>query len=157
MLKSIVATFLKAVLVLPTEAFHLPSSSPFVSSFSLSRSGFASVDPTRTIAGNRQHLQRSNLIMSAQVSSLSWESLKSASSEQTVGTALNQEMELRKTGKGSAHVQSRLRLFDSQEKPKITLYRDHAGWCPYCQVRSLTYSIFYISLLLRIFEAKGIT
>jgi len=37
-------------------------------------------------------------------------------------------------------VQSNIRLFDSKEynvekneMPRITLYRDHAGWCPYCQ------------------------
>jgi len=73
--------------------------------------------------------------MSAQVSSVnsSWGDLKAASGEQAVGGALNQEVELRKTGNGSAHVQSNLRLFGSEEKPKITLYRDHAGWCPYCQ------------------------
>ena len=72
--------------------------------------------------------------MSAQISSISWEDLKSASGSQSIGSALNEEVELRKTGKGSAHVQSKLRLFSSDEnQPKITLYRDHAGWCPYCQ------------------------
>jgi len=34
-------------------------------------------------------------------------------------------------------VQSNLRLFDwegsDERRPKLTLYRDHAGWCPYCQ------------------------
>jgi len=52
-----------------------------------------------------------------------------------VGTALDQEADLRAAGKGSAFVQSNLRLFESGEegKPKLTLYRDHAGWCPYCQ------------------------
>jgi len=64
----------------------------------------------------------------------SWDELKAESADQAVGAALNNEVEKRKEGKGSAHVQSRLRLFSSDEKaPKITLYRDHAGWCPYCQ------------------------
>lgn len=63
----------------------------------------------------------------------SWDELKIESANQSVGAALNKEAEKRKDGKGSAHVQSTLRLFSSEEKPKITLYRDHAGWCPYCQ------------------------
>ncbi len=58
---------------------------------------------------------------------LSWEQLKANSADQAVGNALNKEVEKRKSGKGSAHVQSKLRLFSSEEKPKITLYRDHAG------------------------------
>ena len=61
---------------------------------------------------------------------LSWDELKEKSAHQAVGNALNKEVEMRKSGKGSAHVQSKLRLFSSEEKPKITLYRDHAG-CKY--------------------------
>ena len=57
----------------------------------------------------------------------SWDELKAVSASQAVGAALNKEVEVRKDGKGSAHVQSKLRLFSSEEKPKITLYRDHAG------------------------------
>jgi len=64
----------------------------------------------------------------------SWAELESLSGSQVVGTALNDEVKTRSTGRGSAHVSSDLRLFSSStEKPKITLYRDHAGWCPYCQ------------------------
>mmetsp|Transcript_7119 Transcript_7119/g.8096 ORF Transcript_7119/g.8096 Transcript_7119/m.8096 type:complete len:588 (+) Transcript_7119:216-1979(+) len=64
---------------------------------------------------------------------LSWDDLKEKNASQSVGSALNNEAEKRKGGKGSAHVQSKLRLFNSEVTPKITLYRDHAGWCPYCQ------------------------
>lgn len=56
--------------------------------------------------------------------------------ETPVGKSLNDEMELRKQGKGSAHVQNTLRLFESSNNnklPPIKLYRDHAGWCPYCE------------------------
>jgi len=64
----------------------------------------------------------------------SWTDLKTQSGSQAVGGALDAEVEKRKNGNGSPHVQSKLRLFSSEDKnPKITLYRDHAGWCPYCQ------------------------
>lgn len=64
----------------------------------------------------------------------SWSELQKLASDTTVGTALNREVETRKTGRGSPFVQNSLRLFNSEEtKPKFTLYRDHAGWCPYCQ------------------------
>lgn len=65
----------------------------------------------------------------------SWSDLKSISSSQSVGAALDSESVRREAGRGSAFVQSKLRLFDSADGtlPKLTLYRDHAGWCPYCQ------------------------
>lgn len=58
----------------------------------------------------------------------SWTDLVNELSKTPVGLALNQEVELRKQGKGSAHVHNTLRKFDSDEDPKIILYRDHAGW-----------------------------
>ena len=63
----------------------------------------------------------------------SWETLLNQSTNQPIGASLHQETELRQTGKGSPHVQSTLRLFDSNAPPLLTLHRDHAGWCPYCQ------------------------
>lgn len=65
----------------------------------------------------------------------SWADLKDTLSSTPVGKALNEEVELRKQGKGSAHVHSTLRKFEdkSSDAPAITFYRDHAGWCPYCQ------------------------
>ena len=44
-----------------------------------------------------------------------------------------QEQEARATGIGAPFVQNKLRLFDCNQRPRLTLYRDHAGWCPYCQ------------------------
>lgn len=58
----------------------------------------------------------------------SWSDLMQACEATPVGNALRNEVELRKQGKGSAHVQNKLRLFDSDQPPQITLYRDHAGW-----------------------------
>lgn len=71
--------------------------------------------------------------MNSNTAILSWADLQSLSGNQPVGSALNKEAELRLRGFGSAHVQNKLRLFTSNEMPKITLYRDHAGWCPYCE------------------------
>jgi len=37
-------------------------------------------------------------------------------------------------GKGPAHCKNKLRLFGKTEKDvRVVLYRDDAGWCPYCQ------------------------
>ena len=63
----------------------------------------------------------------------SWSNLQSKSKETIVGKALEAESALRKEGKGSAFVQNKLRKFQSEETPQITIFRDHAGWCPYCQ------------------------
>ena len=58
----------------------------------------------------------------------SWEDLTSEVANTEIGQALNKEVEIRKEGKGSAHVQNKLRQFGKDESPQITLYRDHAGW-----------------------------
>jgi len=63
----------------------------------------------------------------------SWAKLQSAASATAVGAALDAESDARKNGTGAPFVQNKLRLFGSEERPKLTLYRDHAGWCPYCQ------------------------
>lgn len=41
---------------------------------------------------------------------------------------------LRDQGRGPANAKALLRLFDAPDGtvPRVTLYRDHAGWCPYC-------------------------
>jgi hypothetical protein len=59
---------------------------------------------------------------------LSWNELQGQVGKTAVGTALNNEVQLRLDGKGSAHVQNTLRKFGSDSDPQITLYRDHAGW-----------------------------
>jgi hypothetical protein len=58
----------------------------------------------------------------------SWSELQDEIGQTPVGAALNKETELRSQGKGSAHVQNKLRTFRSTETPTITLFRDHAGW-----------------------------
>jgi glutathione S-transferase len=63
----------------------------------------------------------------------SWADLKNNVGSTPVGKALYDEVDLRKEGAGSPHVQSTLRKFGSQDELQITLFRDHAGWCPYCQ------------------------
>lgn len=63
----------------------------------------------------------------------SWHDLVDQVGATKVGEALNREVSLRQGGQGSAHVQNSVRKFGSAEEPQITLYRDHAGWCPYCQ------------------------
>ena len=75
-----------------------------------------------------------HLSMSATTTTPSWVDIQSEVGKTSVGEALNKEANLRKKGLGSAHVQNKLRVFDSDnQNPPITLYRDHAGWCPYCQ------------------------
>ena len=59
---------------------------------------------------------------------LSWSDLQEKVGMTAVGAALNEEVKLRSEGKGSAHVQNKLRKFDSDDEPVITLFRDHAGW-----------------------------
>ena len=45
------------------------------------------------------------------------------------------DFENEKIGRGNANHASNIRLFDSPEGfvPEITLYRDQAAWCPYCE------------------------
>lgn len=61
-----------------------------------------------------------------------WSDLQKQSVDNFCGKALQEEMALRKDGHGSAFVQNTLRKF-GHATPQITIYRDHAGWCPYCQ------------------------
>eukprot|EP00986_Skeletonema_menzelii_P009316 scaffold4212_cov100-Skeletonema_menzelii.AAC.2 len=58
----------------------------------------------------------------------SWETLQSAASKTPVGSALDEESAARTAGTGAAFVQNKLRMFDAISRPKLTLYRDHAGW-----------------------------
>lgn len=57
----------------------------------------------------------------------SWEKLQSVASSTKVGAALDEESNSRLKGTGAPFVQNNLRLFGTDEHPKLTLYRDHAG------------------------------
>ena len=60
-------------------------------------------------------------------------SLKEQLAKKPAGAALAAEFALRKEGKGSPHRASRTRVFDDGAETRVTLYRDSAAWCPYCQ------------------------
>ena len=98
--------------------------------------GFSSSPVNNSIFPRSAQQHSSKLSMSSTSTKVpSWNDLQTLVGETAVGSALNKEVKLRTKGKGSAHVQNKLRLFDAPEgaTPPITLYRDHAGWCPYCQ------------------------
>jgi glutathione S-transferase len=78
-------------------------------------------------------VSRSALTMAATSTIPSWSELQTKVGETPVGQALNQEVKLRSKGLGAANVDNTLRVFDSSSTPEIVLYRDKAGWCPYCQ------------------------
>ena len=79
-------------------------------------------------------LAQTTLSMSAVATEMpTWAELQSQSKATFAGKALEEEMARRKQGKGSAFVHNTLRTFQSEGTPQITVYRDHAGWCPYCQ------------------------
>jgi hypothetical protein len=73
------------------------------------------------------NLPTSSLAMSI-TSTDSWETLQSAASHTPVGRALDEESASRTSGTGAAFVQNKLRMFDANEKPKLTLYRDHGEY-----------------------------
>lgn len=86
------------------------------------------------IAGPKITAGTTPLSMSSTATQLpTWSDLQSQSRSTAVGQALEKETALRQQGKGSAFVQNTLRKFESDSMPEITVYRDHAGWCPYCQ------------------------
>jgi hypothetical protein len=61
----------------------------------------------------------------------SWSDLKTKTQSTKTGSALTADAALRKEGKGAPHRENTLRLFGDSSKPTITLFRDHAAWCPY--------------------------
>lgn len=67
----------------------------------------------------------------------SWSDLKKQTQSTATGSALTADAKLRLEGKGAPHRENKLRQFDLSSKPQITLYRDHASWCPYCEKTSL--------------------
>lgn len=68
-------------------------------------------------------------------SAASWDALTEAAASTSTGKQLSENLELRAKGLGPAHTDAQLRLFDakSEDDVRVTLYRDTAAWCPYCQ------------------------
>eukprot|EP01041_Mallomonas_annulata_P008588 gene8588-17717_t len=62
-----------------------------------------------------------------------WESLTTSASTTITGLKIIEQDQLRTTGGGAPHTDAKIRLFGSSEEPRLTFYRDTAGWCPYCQ------------------------
>jgi hypothetical protein len=64
-----------------------------------------------------------------------WDVLKESASNTATGQRMADALELRRNGVGPAHTDATLRLFDaeSEKDVRVTLYRDDAAWCPYCQ------------------------
>ncbi|CAM9506107.1 unnamed protein product, partial [Discosporangium mesarthrocarpum] len=65
--------------------------------------------------------------------SVSWDELRSQASSTPTGTTLEENKRLWSEGAGPPHTDAKLRLFDSTGEPRVTLFRDTAAWCPYCQ------------------------
>ena len=64
----------------------------------------------------------------------SWDSLEAMAKVSSAGTRLYAEQTARAAGSGPAHCKNKIRLFGKSENDvRVVLYRDHAGWCPYCQ------------------------
>ena len=65
----------------------------------------------------------------------SWVHLKERVLATKTGERLRQEIDQRAVGRGPPHADASLRLFDAESEADVcvTLYRDDAGWCPYCQ------------------------
>jgi len=91
--------------------------------------GFAPSPPCSSATART--IPRTALAMSADGDG--WATLRSRASQTPVGAALDGERERREAGTGAPQVRNRLRFFGAAERPRLTLYRDHAGWCPYCQ------------------------
>eukprot|EP00586_Coscinodiscus_wailesii_P005168 CAMPEP_0172479768 /NCGR_PEP_ID=MMETSP1066-20121228/4575_1 /TAXON_ID=671091 /ORGANISM="Coscinodiscus wailesii, Strain CCMP2513" /LENGTH=506 /DNA_ID=CAMNT_0013240531 /DNA_START=230 /DNA_END=1750 /DNA_ORIENTATION=- len=63
----------------------------------------------------------------------SWSDLKSQSHSTPVGAALRDDAAARASGNGAAHVTNKLRLHGRDKPSAVTIFRDEAGWCPYCE------------------------
>jgi len=64
-----------------------------------------------------------------------WSELSTRVLATAAGQRLKEEDELRAQGRGPPHRASKVRLFGaaSEDDIRVTLYRDTAAWCPYCQ------------------------
>jgi len=64
-----------------------------------------------------------------------WATLKEAVDATTYGAELAEARALQAKGRGPPHTDAKVRLFDakSEDEVRVTLFRDMAAWCPYCQ------------------------
>ena len=62
-----------------------------------------------------------------------WGDIKAGLEATATGQALAKDKAAWEVGEGPAHNDAKLRLFGSTGEPRVTLFRDKAGWCPYCQ------------------------
>ena len=62
-----------------------------------------------------------------------WDVLKDKVLTTPTGQFLFEQEQLRAVGEGLPHTDAKLRLFGTTAEPRVTLYRDTAAWCPYCQ------------------------
>ena len=68
-----------------------------------------------------------------------WSALRARAAATPTGARIEAERALQRDGGGPPHVSTRLRLFGAAEDDvRVTLYRDDAAWCPYCQKAWLT-------------------
>ena len=65
----------------------------------------------------------------------SWNSLSNQVLQTKKRKELQNQYNLREQGLGNPHVDAEIRLFDTDlnTEPRLTLFRDSAAWCPYCQ------------------------
>jgi len=65
----------------------------------------------------------------------SWDALRARALATPTGARLEREANARALGEGPPYSKARLRLFGAEPESadRVTLYRDDAAWCPYCQ------------------------
>lgn len=106
-------------------------------------SGLCSQPTLRPLRARHTSLRRPRVTASAPASAsasataadMDWPTLHQRASETPTGARLASELAQRALGKGPTHTDSLLRLFgnDKESDVRVTLYRDTAAWCPYCQ------------------------
>eukprot|EP00931_Biecheleriopsis_adriatica_P087228 TRINITY_DN61729_c0_g1_i1.p1 TRINITY_DN61729_c0_g1~~TRINITY_DN61729_c0_g1_i1.p1 ORF type:complete len:516 (+),score=80.84 TRINITY_DN61729_c0_g1_i1:78-1625(+) len=76
---------------------------------------------------------KSRVARQAQAASDHWEALEQEARGTSAGERLLQLQADREEGI-VPHTDAKVRYFsDSREQPRVTIYRDQAAWCPYCQ------------------------